>query len=75
MTTHQSGLSNVQLELLKLYANNVSERNLLEIRQLLAVYFAQKATEAMDAEWNNRNLTAEDMKQWASEHKGRESSH
>lgn len=75
MTTHQSGFSNVQLELLKLYANNVSERNLLEIRQLLAVYFAQKATEAMDAEWNNRNLTAEDMKQWASERKGRESSH
>ncbi len=43
-----TGLSNLQVELLKLCANDISEENLLEIKFLLAAYFAQKATEAMD---------------------------
>ncbi len=33
-------MSNLQLELLKLYATNISDQQLLEIRRMLAVYFA-----------------------------------
>jgi hypothetical protein len=72
METQKIGLSNVQLELLKLYANNISEQSLIEIRQVLAEYFAQKATEAMDTEWEQRGLTPEDMIQWTNEHKRHE---
>lgn len=44
-------LSNLQLELLKLYANNIDGKKLLEIKLLLSNYFAQKATEAIDIVW------------------------
>ena len=74
MTPQQIGMSNVQLELLKLYANNVSEQELYEIRKLLASYFAQKTTEAMDKVWEDKNLTGEDMKQWTNEHNRHENS-
>lgn len=74
MTPQQIGMSNVQLELLKLYANNVSEQELFEIRKLLGGYFAQKATEAMDKVWDEKNLTDEDMKQWTNEHNRHENS-
>lgn len=39
-------LSNLQIELLKLYANGVSEENLHEIKSMLAKYFAGKASDA-----------------------------
>ncbi|MFN7119564.1 MAG: hypothetical protein ACK4TA_22400, partial [Saprospiraceae bacterium] len=68
MAAQYTGLSNLQLELLKLYANNVSEENLLEIKWLLARYFAQKATEAMDKIWEEKGLTVQDMINWTHVH-------
>ncbi|HMS41594.1 MAG TPA: hypothetical protein PKE69_15285 [Pyrinomonadaceae bacterium] len=62
------GLSNVQKELLKLYANNVSEETLLEIKQILAKYFAEKATSAMDEFWDENGLTEQTMIDWTNEH-------
>ncbi len=63
-----SNLSNLQIELLKLYQNNISEKHLFEIRLLLAHYFADKATEAMDKIWEEQNLTEQDMINWTNEH-------
>ena len=68
MLAQTSGLSNLQIELLKLYGNNISEEQLIEIRLLLANYFAQKATEAMDKVWEEKKLTPEDMIEWTKEH-------
>jgi hypothetical protein len=68
-------VSNIQRELLTLYANNVSDTQLLEIKALLARYFAVKATEAMDIVWAEQNLTEQDMRNWTQEHNRRESSH
>lgn len=67
----QDSLSNIQIELLKLYSNNIKEKRLQEIKLLLAKYFAQKATEAMDAVWEEKNLTKKDMINWANEHNRR----
>ncbi len=61
-------LSNLQIELLKIYSNNVSENNLYEIKLMLARYFADKASDAMDALWEENNLTAQDMINWTNEH-------
>jgi hypothetical protein len=61
-------LSNLQLELLKLYANDLPDEQLIEVRQLLARYFAQKATEAMDTVWDAKGLTEQDMHNWTNEH-------
>ena len=57
-------LSNMQLELLKLYSRNISEESLLEIRQILANYFMQKAIDEADKIWDERGYTNELMDEW-----------
>jgi hypothetical protein len=54
MITPSAPLSNLQLELLKLYANNVSAEQLLEIKLLLGKYFAQRATDALEEVWKEK---------------------
>ncbi len=61
-------LSNLQVELLKLYSNGVAEKNLREIKLMLANYFAQTASDAMDEIWEEKSLTAQDMIDWTNEH-------
>ncbi len=60
----QGGLSNMQVELLKLYANNISEENLYEVKLLLANYFAEKATQAMDKVWEEQGLDRTRLINW-----------
>ncbi len=43
--------SNLQLELLKIYARRVPEQDPLEIRRLLAQYFMDKASDLADKIW------------------------
>lgn len=57
-------LSNVQLELLKLYAEGVSDTEIAEIRQLLGMYYAKKAIAAADKVWEEKQLTNEVMESW-----------
>ena len=68
MVTQQAGLSNLQQELLRLYGNNVSEETLLEIKSILARYFADRASNAMDDVWDKQGLNPNDMSDWANEH-------
>lgn len=65
MTTQP--LSNIQLELLKLYANNVSEQDLLAIKRLLAKFFMQKAINEADKVWDEKGYTDETMDNWLKE--------
>ena len=51
-TIRKQNFTNVQKELLKLYAWEVSEKELLEIRQLLANYFAKKVVANADKAWD-----------------------
>lgn len=61
-------MSNLQLELLRLYSNNVSDETLREIKSLLAKYFADKSTKAMDKVWDEKGLSEQDMIDWTNEH-------
>lgn len=61
-------MSNLQLELLRLYGNGVSEENLLEIKTILARYFADKATDTINKVWDEKNLTEQTMIDWTNEH-------
>lgn len=63
-----SKISNIQLELLKLYANDISDLDLVEIKKLLANYFAKKLDVAFDDFYGNNHLTPEDLQNWAYEH-------
>lgn len=68
-------LSNLQIELLKLYSVGVSEADLHEIKLILAKYFADKASDAMDEIWEERGLNAQDMIDWTNEHNRAQNSH
>ena len=61
-------LTNVQLELLKLFQYDLPERQLVEIKNILAKYFAKSATDEMDKLWDENGWTNETMKDWANEH-------
>ena len=65
---HRPALTNLQRELLTLFALEMSEEDLHAIKRLLARYFAEKATEAMDRFVDASDLTAEDLKRWAYDH-------
>jgi hypothetical protein len=51
--------SNLRLELLKLYADNVSEEDLLEIKALISRYFLEKAKNEADRIWEEKKLNAQ----------------
>ena len=54
-------LTNVQLELLKVFALGVSDEDVQEIRRMLAKYFMQKAVHEATKVWNDRGYTAEQL--------------
>jgi hypothetical protein len=60
--------SNLQMELLKIYANGISDEQLLEIKWLLGRYFAEKATAAMDVFIENNNISAARITEMSKDH-------
>ncbi len=60
-------LSPLQTELLKLYAVGISNDQLLDVKRLLAQYFAEGAMNAMDAFWDEQGLSDGDMDKWLHE--------
>lgn len=62
-----SPLTNLQLELLKLYGTDLADEELQEVKQLLARFFARKAIDEADRVWDERGLTNEDMDTWLDE--------
>ena len=67
MTVLDKPLSNLQIELLRLYSQNVSEEDLLAIKRLPAKYFADRASDEMDALWEEQGWTNETMDKWLSD--------
>jgi hypothetical protein len=61
-------LTNLQLELLKIFSFEVSEEQLKEIKQLLVDYFAQKVTSDMDQLFEEQNWGQEKIEEWSKEH-------
>ena len=61
-------LTNVQIELLKLFQYNLPEKQLQEIKNMLAKYFADSATEGMDKLWEDNGWDNNTMNDWANEH-------
>lgn len=65
---HPQKLTNLQVELVKLFSYQVADNQLVEIKELLAKYFAEKATEEMDKLWDENGWTTELMNDWSNEH-------
>lgn len=54
-------LTNVQLELLKVFAMGVSDEEVLEIRRMLARYFMQKSVKEATNIWAERKYEADTL--------------
>ena len=68
MRTSEQSLTNLQLELLKLFTFNVNERDLKEIKKLLSNYFAKKATSSADKAWNEKGWSDKDVEKLLNSH-------
>jgi hypothetical protein len=66
--TAQKKLTNLQRELLKTFSFDLPEEQLLEIRNLLANYFFEKASDEMDKLWDERGWSETTMREWSDEH-------
>jgi hypothetical protein len=61
-------LTNLQLELLKTFSYDLTESQILEIKDLLAKYFATKVTSEMDDFWDKNDWSSETIEDLAKEH-------
>ena len=60
----QKSLSNLQLELLKVFSFDLPEEELLEIKRILARHFADKLTQRVDTIWEREGLDQDAMDRW-----------
>ncbi|MCC6725228.1 MAG: hypothetical protein IT258_12010 [Saprospiraceae bacterium] len=56
-----STLTNLQLELLKLYALQLSNDDLIEVRRMLAKFFYKKMVESANKDWETKGYSPEIM--------------
>ena len=54
-------LSNVQMELLKLYSTNLSEKDMAELKEQLAKFYADKSIRLADEIRKKKGYTNDDM--------------
>ena len=57
-------LSNLQLEILKLYSTNLDKIELNELKEQLAQFYAKKSINNADGVWIKKELTNDDMDNW-----------
>lgn len=60
-------LTNLQLEILKLYSTNLSDEELIELKYLLADNYAKKAVSEADNLYTQKGLNDKDMESWLNE--------
>lgn len=60
-------LSNLQLELLRMYSHNISEEDLLIVKDFLARYFADRSIKKL-SDWADKNHIDDDtLEKWLNE--------
>ena len=60
-------LSELQLELLKIYSFNPSNEDLIQIKAMLGKYFANKLTANVQKSIEDKNISNEDLENWLNE--------
>ncbi|NII25441.1 hypothetical protein HB364_10135 [Pseudoflavitalea sp. X16] len=57
-------LNNVQMELMKLFSTGLSDKDLTELKKVLAKFYSDKAVAQANEIWDQKGLTDEDMDKW-----------
>jgi len=60
-------LSNIQIELLKLFSTGMTDEEVIELKDVLSRFHAEKGIEKANAIWDERNLTDAYMDKWLNE--------
>ncbi|NJN34971.1 MAG: hypothetical protein HC817_12665 [Saprospiraceae bacterium] len=68
-TTVRQPLTGLQLELLDTFSRQSNAEDLINIKNLIAHYFAQKAMDEADKLWDERGYSQETMTNWLNDHK------
>jgi hypothetical protein len=66
--TLETPLTPAQLQILKLFARDLSEAELLEIKRLLVKYFAEKLSSKATEVWDANNWSADDTERLRNRH-------
>ncbi len=64
MSPMNQPLTNLQLELLKLFSLELPEEDLIQIQRLIAKHFADKASDERDRLWEENGWSDETMVAW-----------
>ncbi len=67
MTAQVRPMSNLQLELLQMYATNIPDRLLMDIKKMLAEYFAALIDKEMSEVWEEKEWGDETIEGWKTE--------
>ena len=67
MNSDTTRFTPLQLDLLRIFSRNPSEQELIDIKNLIARYYADKASDEMDRLWEERGYTDETMQGWVKE--------
>lgn len=57
-------LTNLQVELMKLYSTNLSDKEMDELKSVLANFYGEKAIGKANKIWDKKGLTNADMEKW-----------
>jgi len=61
-------LSNMQLELLKLFSRDIEENDIQEIKRLIVKYLSSKLADKADKVWTEKNWSNDDMEKLLNTH-------
>jgi len=61
-------LSNIQLELLKLFSRDIGEKYLKEIKRLIVQYLAKKLSNEANRVWEDKDWSNDNMNQFLTTH-------
>lgn len=57
-------LSNIQIELLKLYSVGISDENLLELKKIISKFLTQKMRDEADRVWIEKGYSEKNINEW-----------
>jgi hypothetical protein len=64
-----NSLSNIQIELLKTFSHDVSEKDLLEVKSLLTNFFGKKAITEANKKWDDNSWSDNKAEELLKTHK------
>jgi hypothetical protein len=68
MVAQNNKMTNLQLELLKIFKYNLAESQLVELKEVLSQYFMNKVDSEMDKVWNEKNWSNSTMDSIVNQH-------